>query len=406
MKKIYIRDISITLLTLILIFQNWLLKYFNFITAVDEIIALLGIMLYMHVRLKTGKILKKDLFLLIPCIILILIGLGSNTLFKIQNNKIAVIFDIVGIFKFLFLYLGFKEYTDYKERKYNMFFILQVLVNIIKIYILILCVFAVMNLFKDIDMNAGVRYGLRSFAFIYGTPGHIINQMTYCLIIFGAYNDRFNKKNNIWILMILFVMISTLKTRAFVLVSLYIYLNYIFIYKKKRKLGIQILIISIIAILVGFSQFEFYFLESNTPRQAFLLGAIKFAKEYFPFGTGFATYGSSGAADYYSPLYYDLGFNIRYGMSPSDPAFLNDNYLPMILAQFGIIGTIIFVYLLVYYIIDFKKYIIDENSQVTRCMGYFFIIDVLFSSIQSSYLAHYSVITLSFLMYFFFLRRR
>jgi len=73
-----------------------------------------------------------------------------------------------------------------------------------------------------------------------------------------------------------------------------------------------------------------------------LRDSIEIAKQFFPLGSGFATYGSFMAKEHYSPLYTTLGYNMIYGMSENIPYFLSDSFWPIIIAQFGFVGIICF----------------------------------------------------------------
>ena len=399
--KINIKNILIITTFFILFFQNTLMGYGSFFGVFDELLAVFFFLYYILFGLKKDK---EKFKLFIITLILIFGVLSFNYYFKIQVHKMAIIEDIVSIFKFIFVYLGVTVFIDKNKDKLQIKKILNIISPILKTYLLVLTILAVLNIFYDIGMSVEIRYGIRSFSFIFGTPGHLINQMTYTLLVLYAQKIYLNKKNVLWILLVLFITISTLKTRAFILVALFIVFAYIFTYKKRKKLGVQILLIGIILLLLGYSQFEHYFLNEGTPRQRFVSGAVILVKEKFPFGTGFGTYGSSAAAKYYSPLYYKLGFANRFGMSPTDQRYLNDNYLPMIFGQFGLFLALLFIILVFLYskmIIYNKRTYQAEIKLIT----YFFIFDIIFSSIQSSYLAHYSIVSLSFIYYLFYTKK-
>ncbi len=396
--KLGLFSILVILFSLILYFQNWLINVSKPFGYADEFIA---IILFLYFILSLKKI-KKNTFYIISLMIFIIIGaLSFNYKYKIQNHSIAIIEDIIGNFKFIFIFIGLQEFMKNNSIKTN--FILKKILFFIKIYTFLLFMLCIANIFININMSNEYRYGLRSFSFIYGTAGHLINQMTYNLVLLSADKELNKSNNKFWTILSLIVMISTLKTRAFILCLVYIMLSYFFILRKRKKIGLEIGMIIVLVALTGYSQFEHYFLNEGTPRQMFVSGAISITKEYFPFGTGFATYGSSAAAEYYSKLYYKLGFSDRWGMSPTASYYLNDNYLPMILGQFGILLSIVF-FILLYMVI--KKIITDEkvsNSKNIKVITYFLIADIIFSSVQSSYLAHYSVVTiLSFFTLFFY----
>jgi len=72
-------------------------------------------------------------------------------------------------------------------------------------------------------------------------------------------------------------------------------------------------------------------------------------KEYFPFGSGFASFATYSSAEYYSKTYSEFGIENVWGLSKSYPNFISDTYYPA-LAQFGIFGVILFVLFWVYII--------------------------------------------------------
>lgn len=66
--------------------------------------------------------------------------------------------------------------------------------------------------------------------------------------------------------------------------------------------------------------------------------------DYFPFGSGLASFASNASAVNYSTLYYDYGLDKVWGLSPSKTDFICDAYYPS-LCQFGVVGVCLFIYL-------------------------------------------------------------
>ena len=56
------------------------------------------------------------------------------------------------------------------------------------------------------------------------------------------------------------------------------------------------------------------------------------------------------AAEHYSILYSQLGYENYWGMGSISNMFLTDNFWPIIIAQFGFIGLIIFIYVVYIFI--------------------------------------------------------
>lgn len=392
--------IFFVILIQVLIFQNLLQQYIPILRYIDEILAIVLALKYCFNIILKKKITIREFILFVFCIVITFMGLLANYKYNIQPNKVAVYSDIVSIFKFYMVYIGLKNISSRFYNTINIKSIINISAFFAKIYLITLSIFAIINLFININMHYEIRYGLRAFSFIYGGAGHIVNHSSYLLIILCIQSGFFPKKNNlIFIIISLLLMISTLRARAFVLVVIFIILYYYLLIRKKNKLTFEVPIILSSILVSGYSQFEHYFLSGETPRSRFVNAAIELIKEYFPLGTGFGTFGSSAAADYYSPLYYRFDFHLKYGMGPSDPMYLNDNYFPMIFGQLGLIAGCMF---MVFIFIVFRDiwYRFKNSGQISRLVCLFYIFDTVFSSVQSSYLAHYSVVTLTFITIF------
>lgn len=125
---------------------------------------------------------------------------------------------------------------------------------------------------------------------------------------------------------------------------------------------------------------------------------------YFPLGAGFGTFGSDVAATQYSPLYKKYGFNSIYGMRQGETYFLNDNYWPMVMGQFGFFGTM----LILVALIKFMRMTINstkENKYMyfsTFCaLGF-----LLLSSVASKSYSEFSSICVFILIGIFVKRSR
>lgn len=403
-RKVSLRTTVFVLIVILAFFENWFVDIFPMTGYFDEVLALFMLVYCLIVRNKRTDRGHQTFAMIIIVFVLIIWGIICNFYAGVQKAPLPIIEDIMSLFKFLYVYLGIQKFL--KNRGVNTRAVLKAVLPLIKIYCLILAVFAIINLFINVGMHTEVRYGFRSFAFIYGVSGHIINQTTYFLLLLSAENEIFGRKNNFWKLIAVILMVCTVKFRAFILIAVYFVLYYFFMLRKKKRMGLEIVILGVIVLLAGYSQFKYYFMTEGTPRQMLVAGAVKLVKQYFPFGTGFGTYGSSAAAKYYSSLYSLLGFSSRYGMTADSPMFLNDNYLPMIFAQFGLIMAIVFVWLLYKYS---SSVLTDEKrvmSQRTKMITWFFLANVLLSSIQSSFLASYTVVDFSVMFFLFFYPNR
>ncbi len=68
---------------------------------------------------------------------------------------------------------------------------------------------------------------------------------------------------------------------------------------------------------------------------------IEILKRYPLLGSGMGSYANYASVAYYSPIYYQLGYEKIWGLGPEMPEFAADTFLP-VLAQYGLIGIFLF----------------------------------------------------------------
>ncbi len=90
------------------------------------------------------------------------------------------------------------------------------------------------------------------------------------------------------------------------------------------------------------SRIELYGSESSV-RSRLYWASSEIARRYFPFGSGAGTFASQPTRHtFYSPLYYDYGFQSIYGTSPKYPVYLMDTWWPKVLAESGVFGALVY----------------------------------------------------------------
>lgn len=125
------------------------------------------------------------------------------------------------------------------------------------------------------------------------------------------------------------------------------------------KMVLSFVLIMALVVLVAWQKINYYFIQGTNDVFAaaaddtslsenfarpvlYAVAGILFV-DFFPFGTGLASFASNASADSYSSLYYDYGVSVVHGLSPDYPSFICDAYYPS-LAQFGIFGVCLFLY--------------------------------------------------------------
>lgn len=347
---VYKRPFLFSILIFTLMVQVILENQVSILGYLDEFVAVLSILCIM---LNSKFILKKDIFKsILIIVVLVFIGGVANLIYGVQSNPKAILMDIGNMFKgfvsFLAMYVYFGTGNEEDVRQVT----LEYLNTICRILVLPGFLLAIANLVFDIGMHTEYVYGLRAFHYIFLRVGNLNGVCAEILMIFTInlcfISERKRRQQILFIAMTWFLMISTLRSRAFVYAVLYLVGYWYFIKGERVHIRVRYFIpVIVVGIWIGWPKIQFYFLASTRTARAVLLRyGIKTAVDYFPLGAGFGSYGTYAAKFYRSPLYDQYNFSGYYGLSEDYGAFLTDNYWPAILAEFGFAGAILMVLLI------------------------------------------------------------
>lgn len=142
-----------------------------------------------------------------------------------------------------------------------------------------------------------------------------------------------------------------------------------------------------LVLFVSYQKIDLYFIgggnvldeneeiQNSIARAALYFNSIPVLTDYFPFGSGFATYGTFASGVYYSDLYAKYDMDGVFGLTENDCSFVADTYYPS-LAQFGVVGVILFFVFWVYLGLKGLKYYQlahKEALMVLMVVGFFLI---------------------------------
>lgn len=330
----------------IFIFQNVLQEYITIFNYIDEFYAILFIPIVILRLRKNLKVKKEDFKIFIFLLIIVMIGIYSNLIYRYQTTRYVAL-DILAVLKFFMVFYG--SYIFFNDK----YFInkLEKIGFHIKLIIFSLLVLTILD-YKFHFFSATVKYGLRAETLFYNHPTALA---AVCVILLSIL-FLVNEKNIKYIIMISIIMFSTLRIKAIIFVAI-LYLLYIYIIERKKKINkVKVIILVIIALLVGYNQFKYFFIEiDDSARASLLRSSFEIANDYFPVGTGFGTYASHVSSENYSQIYYDYNLNDVYGLTKENPKYVSDSFWPMILGQFGYIGTIIYAYIILILILKCQR---------------------------------------------------
>lgn len=324
---------------------------FNVFRYIDEIFCLLCVLfLFVNIIMKKRIIKYYKWFA-----VLLLIGFMGNFFYDVQSDFKVVAIDAFIFSKpyILFLYIIITIKESQAKIIYNFLLVIS------KIFIVILAFSSILTMFFDVGMVSE-----RGFIFFSGFGGTISNWTILFLALVGN-----SKKNDRWIYYILSVIIIISADSGLgIFLLLGFLLIYLFIEKKRNFRWYYLILIVPICLWLGRNEIMGYLMNDNSPRYKLFYYSFITARDFFPLGAGFATYGSTTAISYYSKLYYKYRFNKMWGMSVRGSDFLMDSYYPQIIGQMGFIGFIIYV-IFMYFI--FKKFVWAIKNINIKCASIF-----------------------------------
>lgn len=155
---------------------------------------------------------------------------------------------------------------------------------------------------------------------------------------------------------------------------------------KLNAKNITIILLTLVAVIfVAREKIYFYFYQTVTEqvdrdmiaRYVLYATAPQILIDYFPFGSGFASYGTFSSGVYYSDIYAKYGIDGVWGMSRDHYNFIADTYYPS-LAQFGVVGILLFMTFWLYLLLKAVRFHkIHANmkclSLVIMIIGFFLI---------------------------------
>lgn len=314
----------------------------------DEILAVSSLLsLFFSMAMRKSRFTREMKIALCLLFAIVVIGLFGNFLSGIVSDTFFILVDILACSKFFIIYFALKSILG------NTSYFVSYMARESKVLLVLMLACLVINQFVDIGMTYEMRYGLKAFQFVFIHPTHMVTLSLACMAF--IYSDASNGwKKYIGIALVLMAM--SLRSR-WVALALVIVLIIIFVKKGSTRAPFVVIGVgSVSAFLVGQAQMSVYYgSASESARGHLMTTALSVFQNFFPLGAGFASFGSGVTKTIYSPLYYQYGLQNVYGLAPNNPSYLTDTFWPVVLAQFGFLGLIIWLLLLIMLVVDFYR---------------------------------------------------
>lgn len=370
------KNVLIAVLFVILVFITCLDKLSNigilkfFLKHIDEIITLL---MSAYVVFHFNMVFRKNTILSLLWMVFMSVGGVSTIIYHYQGVVPALIDALLLVNRFVVSYLFMKTYLQIHPMNIS-----GILVKCAKVLSVGLFVLGVINIFiYPVFPNNEFRYFAHSQQLMFTHPTYLAAAEATLLILLGYKNE----KNKMLPYMIMCTIIGcfTFRSKAIGFFMVYWFMYVIIIVMKNKKYWLTILFGGVAAAYFAKDQIETYYIQKRfSPRMILMKDGFELLKKHFPFGTGFGSFGSSIAADYYSPIYKELGYEEYRGMNPKDTMFLTDGFWSTILGQFGALGLISFVSVIVVFI---KSAL--GRLKVNRMAGFSMLLIIIYELIMS-----------------------
>lgn len=347
--------------TFIILFILLGLLFYNFlgIQLIDELLVAILALFTFLVRLRSNKKFPKEF---LAFVMISLFYLVYSMILKI-TSPVAILYDFQQQVKpFIVFYC-----TSYLNPQFNKKQIQIISITCVVAAIFTMCV---------------IPQFIASFAFM---GGHITSLASLSMVLFCILY-YLNQRRSLLLLSILSLGLFSMRAKFFVTYAF----SMMLLYMHKRVLfNIKVLVVIciLVFILINYviwDKFNFYFIQgteenSGVARSLFYITFFKILSDYFPFGSGLASFANNASRVFYSPLYYKYDLWQVWGCTPDSPIFVADTFYPN-LAQFGIVGVFLFFYFL------YKRY--NEIAQLKNVdkylLGLIVLITILFESVADT----------------------
>ena len=360
---------ALTAMIWILAFQSPLESVWGPLSYIDELVALFGAFLGLYdiVFVRRCRPSKDQLWMGIPLLIFVAIGLAGNLIYRYQPLKCVIIdlytnlkfFFAIGTGYYLFANLSWEETKKIAQR------------NAAVIAGILFVIFLVDQVFHF--WPSEVKYGIYSAKLFYYHPTYLAGAMAFLLMLLTVF---YHKKNIPFIAMAVIMMAFTLRSKAIASAAMYVAMFVFFIVLKLHLKLWHVMVAGAGVFAIGKQKIQWYFFGSaESPRAVMLNTSFSVMRDHFPIGSGFGTYGSAEAGKHYSAVYVKYGFNDHFyvrdvrdlentmrliqnddrlmALYQSNPesylygqSYMSDHFWPIIFGQTGYLGTAVFLFIL------------------------------------------------------------
>lgn len=366
------KELVLIIILELLIFQYPLDNYCTIFRYVDELFALSVFMFGVLCFITGRKIAKKPFRIVLSGIAIFdIMGWISSYVYGYRTLKINVLSSFLSN-KFFMAFIGmFCIYEVYPSIRLLLF--RKNIMKVLRANVLIVVAWHLISLY----IPAIAEFGSNEIC------AKLIFLVAYCFATWEGKRDYMY----IMISLIGFATSDAMKGYGAILLILLIW--YWSVRKKKKVKMSEIIAGGVVVVALAWSEFNYYIVEglkNGAPRAMMLKYGADVASARFPFGTGWGTFGSHYAAQLYSPVYVELGWENHYSVGRKCWFFLNDVFWPNIYTETGWIGFIGFmIFLIEIFVLVQKQYKINKRIYAAGVLSFAY---MMVTTLESTSFCH------------------
>lgn len=331
-----------TILLTTFIFHSVLENAVHAFRIFDEVIALLCLPLaaYDYLKnkrakgIKVAKTKKAELILLAA---FLLCGLTGNVLFKFQPLWVVVFSAILSVkFFMILLSAGYIQKLLRVNIEEQELIIYGVSISWFLYYILSVLLPDILKIPAAWDICAK-------------------SSILFALLVFCEHKRVWIYRTSL--LLMLAMLFMSGKEKAYGAILIFGLFYYLIVHRKIQTKIRYIFYMAIPIAILAWDKIYYYYVEGigRYAKSIMTSASIKIAKDYFPIGTGFGTFGSNYAKEVYSPVYFLYGVATDAQLGPESKLYLTDVFWPILLGETGILGTIIYCGLIILLFVQVQR---------------------------------------------------
>ena len=206
------------------------------------------------------------------------------------------------------------------------------------------------------------------------------SSLLFALLIFCNHKKVWLYRVSLLFMIVMLILSG--KEKAYGAMLVFVILYYLIVHKKVQTKVKYILYMAVPVFLMAWDKIYLYYIQGNAryPKSLMTNASLKIAKDYFPIGTGFGTFGSTYAANHYSPVYYMYGIAENSYMNEETKMYLTDVFWPILFGETGVLGTLIYCGLILILFVQIQRlYYYDKKKYMLLIFMFVYMLITTFS---------------------------